>query len=129
MLKDVLEKIFTSGGNPNTIMLGPINKQKLSGFNGNATRFEDSGDATLHTAIDLYVSDFGTLRVMPNRFQRERTVHVLQPDLWAMSFLRPFQTQEVANTGDAEKRTLIAEWTLESRNEAASGVIADVSTS
>lgn len=129
LLKDVLQKVYTSGGSPTAIMCGPVNKQKLSSFSGNATRFEDSGDATLHTAVDIYVSDFGTLRVVPNRFQRERTVHVLQPDMWAMSFLRPFQTQDVARTGDAEKKTLIAEWTLESRNQAASGVVADVTTS
>lgn len=129
LLKDVLQKIFTQGGSPDTVMVGAVNKQKFSAFNGNATRFEESGDAKLHTAIDIYVSDFGTLRVVPNRFQRERTVHVLQSDMWAMGFLRPFQTTDVAATGDAEKRTIITEWTLESRNEKASGVIADVTTS
>lgn len=129
LLKNVLQLTFTAGGDPDTIMCGPVNKQKISAFSGNATRFEDSEDATLHTSIDIYKSDFGSLKVIPNRRQRERTIHVLQTDMWAMGFLRPFHTQDIAATGDAEKRTILAEWTLESRNEAASGVIADVSTS
>ena len=129
LLKDVLQQIFTSGGEPDMIMSGPINKQKISAFAGNATRFDNSEDKMLVTAIDVYVSDFGTLKVMPNRFQRERTVHVLQTDLWATGFLRPFFQEELAKTGDSDKRLVGAEYTLEARNEAASGVIADLSTS
>ena len=77
----------------------------------------------------MYVSDFGTMKVVANRFQRERTAHILQTDMWATGFLRPFEDTPLAKTGDSEKRLIITEWTLESRNEAASGVIADLSTS
>lgn len=129
LLKDVLQKIFTSGGEPDMIMTGPINKQKLSGFAGNATRMEDAKDQKLVTSVDVYVSDFGTLKVMPNRFQRERTVHVLQTDLWGLGFLRPYMEEDLAKTGDSDKKLVLAEWTLEARNQAGSGVVADLSTS
>jgi len=129
LLKTVLQTIFTAGGNPNMLMCGGINKQKISGFSGNATRMEDAEDQKLVTSIDIYVSDFGTLRVVPNRFQRERTLHILETDLWATGFLRPFKQAELSKTGDAEKRLLNAEYTLESRNQAGSGVVADLTTS
>lgn len=129
LLKDVLQQIFTNGGEPNMIMAGGINKQKISAFAGNATRNIEGKDETLFTAVDMYVSDFDTLRIAPNRFQRERTVHVLQTDLWGTGFLRPFFEVELAKTGDSDKRLVGAEYTLEARNQAGSGVIADLSTS
>lgn len=129
LLKTVLQQIFTNGGEPDMIMAGPINKQKISAFAGNNTRMIDGEDKRLVTAIDIYVSDFGTLKVVPNRFQRERTVHILQTDMWATGFLRPFAQTELAKTGDSEQRLVNAEYTLEARNQAASGVIADLSTS
>jgi hypothetical protein len=129
LVKDVLQQCFNSGGEPDMITVGAVNKQKFSEFAGNATRFEDSKDQKLVTSIDVYVSDFGTLKVMPNRFQRERTLFVLQTDLWAMGMLRPFMEDDLAKTGDSDKRLVLAEWTLESRNEAGSGVVADLSTS
>jgi hypothetical protein len=43
-----------------------------------------------------------------------------------MAYLRPFSTNELARVGDAEKTQIIAELTLEVRNEAAHGIIADL---
>ena len=129
LLKGVLQDIFVAGGEPNMIMVGGVNKQRISGFSGNNTRMLDGEDQKLVTNIDMYTSDFGTMTVVANRFQRERTAHILQMDMWATGFLRPFEDTPLAKTGDSEKRLIITEWTLESRNQAASGVIADLSTS
>jgi hypothetical protein len=129
LLKSVLQDIFVQGGEPDMIMVGGVNKQKISGFSGNNTRMADGEDQKLVTNIDIYTSDFGTMKVIANRFQRERTAHILQTDMWATGFLRPFADTPLAKTGDSEKRLINTEWTLESRNQAASGVIADLSTS
>lgn len=126
-VKDVLQKIFTAGGEPDTIMMPPTLKQTFSGFTGNATRMDKSEDAKLYAAVDFYVSDFGTLEAIPNRFQATRDVFLLQSDKLAVAYLRPFQTVELAKTGDAEKRELIVEWTLECRAPKAHGAIYDVS--
>jgi hypothetical protein len=72
------------------------------------------------------VSDFGEIKTVANRFQRTRDVFILQSDKWAISYLRPFQTTELAKTGDAEKRMLLAEWTLEARAPKANGAIYDL---
>ena len=128
-LKDVIKSVWNAGGDPSMIMCGPFNKQKLSGFTGNSTRFDAGADATLYTSVDVYASDFGQLQVVPNRFSRDRDAYVLDMEYWGIAFLRDFSMHELAKTGDSEKRQLLVEATLESRNEAASGLIADLTTS
>lgn len=125
-VKDVLQKQFTAGGEPDFLMLPPALKQTFSGFTGNATRMDKSEDAKLYASIDYYVSDFGTLEAVPNRFMATRDVFSLQSDKLAIAYLRPFQTVEIAKTGDAEKRELIVEWTMECRAPKAHGAIYDV---
>jgi len=129
LLKSVIKSVWSAGGNPTMIMVGPFNKQKLSGFTGNSTRFDAGADATLYTSVDVYASDFGQLQVVPNRFSRDRDAWVLDMDYWGVAFLRDFTMHELSKTGDADKKQLLIEATLESRNEAASGVVADVTTS
>lgn len=126
MVKDVLQKVYTAGGEPDTIMMAPAAKQTFSAFSGNATRFDKSEDAKLYASVDFYVSDFGTLQAVPNRFQATRDVFVLQSDKLAIAYLRPFQTIELAKTGDAEQRELLVEWTLECRAPKAHGAVYDI---
>jgi len=128
-LKSVIKSVWNAGGDPSMVMVGPFNKQKLSGFTGNSTRFDAGADATLYTSVDVYASDFGQLQVVPNRFSRDRDAYVLDMEYWGIAFLRDFSMHELAKTGDSEKRQLLVEATLESRNEAASGLVADLTTS
>jgi hypothetical protein len=128
-LKTVIKSVWNEGGDPSMIMVGPFNKQKLSGFTGNSTRFDAGADATLYTSVDVYASDFGQLQVVPNRFSRDRDAYVLDMNYFAIAFLRDFSMHELSKTGDSEKRQLLVEATLESRNEKASGLVADLTTS
>lgn len=125
-VKDVLQQVYAAGGEPDMIMLPPAAKQTFSGFTGNATRMDKSEDAKLYSAVDFYVSDFGTLQCVPNRFMASRDVFVLQSDKLAVAYLRPFQTFELATTGDAQQRELVVEYTLECRAPKAHGAIYDI---
>ena len=138
LLKDVLVDCFNSGGNPNMIMVNAFNKQTLSGFTGGSTRFDAAEDRRLITSIDVYESDFGTMQVAPNRFirganataaKKGQDALVLEMDMFSVSFLRDFSLQNPAQTADADQRFMVAEYTLESRNEAASGMVTDLTTS
>jgi len=129
LLKVVLQAAWEAGGNPDCIMVGAFNKRVLSTFTGNATRYLDADSNTLSTAIDFYQSDWGQLSVVPNRFMRSRDCLVLQKDMWAVAYLRPFALHDLAKTGDTERKELIVEYTLESRNEAASAAVWDLTTS
>lgn len=130
-LKAVIQAVWTEGGDPGMIMVGPKNKQRASGFAGIATQYrENKGvkQATILAAADVYVSDFGEHRIVPNRFSRDRTALVLDMEFWEIAYLRPFQQFELAKTGDSEKRQMLVEYTLVSKNEKASGKITSLVT-
>jgi len=123
----VLKGIFTNSGDaPEMVMLPPAMKQTASTFTGNNTRMADTQDKRLVSAIDYLVYDFGTVQMVPNRFMRSRDVLVINTDLWAVAWLRPMRVEELAKTGDATKKMIIAEYALESRNEKGSGGVFDL---
>jgi len=135
ILKTVIKEVYAAGGNPKVLMVNPAHKQTVSAFAGIAAqRFMAPANAptTIIGAADVYLSDFGTVSVVPNRFMTstnscDETAFVLDPDMAAVAYLRPFQTNELAVTGDNESTQLLAEYTLEVKNEAAHGIIADLS--
>lgn len=130
-LKTIIAACWTAGGNPGIIMVGGSQKQVVSGFAGIATIYREAGSTAKGTAIvgaaDLYVSDFGEHRVVPNRFSRNRTALVLDMDYWGVAYLQKVQQKEIARTGSAEKRLIDVAFTLVSKNEGASGKITDLS--
>ena len=128
ILKDVIQKVYKSGGAPSVLMVGPFNKQAVSAFTGRVGSRQNTDANQILGAASLYASDFGDLKVVPNRFQRERTAFVLDPEYAAVSYLRSFDTDEISKIGDSDRRSLIVEYALEMRNEAAHGVAADLTT-
>jgi len=127
MLKTVMQAAWVQGGKPNMIMLGGTQKQTFSTFTGGNTQMGNADDSKVVAAIDFYVSDFGTVKAVANRFQRTRTAFVLETEKWAVAYLRSFDTVDLAKTGDSDAKQVVVEYTLESRNEAASAAIRDLS--
>lgn len=130
-LKSVLNKIWTSGGKPDVVMTGAFNKQAFSLFTGRGTPIQDQADRKITAAVDTYESDFGKLKVVPNRFQRSRDVFVLQMDMWAYAPLpgRNMVSFPLAKTGDTDRKQILMECTLEARNEKSSGGVFDLTSS
>ena len=131
LLKSSLKKCYDEGGDPDLLLVGSFNKQKVSGFTGNSTRMDMAEDRSLVATIDVYVSDFGEVRVVADRVLRGsgRSALIADTEMFSTAYLRPFQTMELAKTGDAMKRLLLTEWTLVAKNEAANSTIADLTTS
>jgi hypothetical protein len=129
LLKSVVAEVFDAGGSPSILMVGSAGKQKVSSFAGiGATRFNVTGakPSTIIGAADIYVSDFGNISVVPNRFMRTRDALILDPEYAAVAYLRPFQTNELAKAGDSDKTQILVECTLEVKNEAAHGGVFDL---
>jgi len=129
LLKDVIQSVWTEGGDPSILMVGPTQKQKASTFAGIAAQrymAPNEAPSSIIGAADVYVSDFGSIQIVPNRFQRDRSAFVLDPEYAAVSYLRDFEVQDLAKTGDSDKKQIIVEYGLEISNEAAHGVIADI---
>lgn len=133
LLKDMVKQVYTNSvSQPPILMVGPANKQEASTFPGialNRYQINSPKAGAIIGAADIYVSDFGEISVVPNRFQRERTAFGVNPEYVSIVTLRNFQQIELAKTGDSEKRELLVEWGLKVHNEAAHGVVADLNTS
>ena len=129
ILKGVIADCWDAGAEPSIVLCGSFNKQTISGFTGGATKYKDITDKTLSAAIDIYVSDFGELTIVPSRFHRSRDVFVLDPNYARIAYLNTAKQKPLARTGHAERRMISVEYGLQVDNEAAHGFIADCTTS
>ena len=127
LLKSVIADCWSQGAEPSVVICGPSQKQAISAFTGNATRFKEAEDSKINAAIDVYISDFGELQIVPSRFSRSRDVLVLDPNYARVTYLNPTSQKELARTGHAERRLIYVEYGLQVDNEKAHGVIADIS--
>ena len=129
LLKDVLEDMFQNGAEPNLAICGPHNKQVISGFTGRsqARQFVDAN--TVEASVAIYSSDFGELKIVPSNRSRERSLLLVDPEFAKVSYLRNFETIDIATIGDAETKMIVAEYGLEVSNEAAHGIVADLNVS
>lgn len=133
LLQNVTSAMYTSGAKLRTLYVGPFNKRVVSSFPGVVTRNFDMSNVSAKptaviAAVDVYVDDFGTLKVIPDAFQRDRDAYLLDHEFLGMDVLRPMRLVHLAKTGDAEKFFLRIEWGLRVRNEAAHGLVADLLT-
>jgi len=143
-IKAVIKACFDAGGQPDMILVPSAVKQTISGLasvgSGSVSlgvpprhSVSGSGPATAVAAVDVYVSDFGTFKIVPDRNLATDGVgsvaanaFFLDMDFWAINWLRPWHTETMAKTGDSIKQMLIAEYGLVSRNEKSSGLLANV---
>jgi hypothetical protein len=130
-VKTVLQLAWTEGGNASVLMTGGFNRQVASSFSGNGTKMQKAEDSKLHASYDVYASDFGDLKMVPNRFMRSRDAFILDPELWAVAFLpgRNMLVTELAKTGDTDRKQILSEYTLEARNEKGNAGVFDLTTS
>ena len=129
MLKDVLQKVYSSGGDVSHIMTGPVNKQNLSAFSGRSSARQNIEEDKIQGAAHLYASDFGDLTIIPNRFNRERSILVVDPEYASVAYFDRMHEEDLSKTGDSDRKFLIMEYTLCMKNEAAHGAIFDLTTS
>ena len=129
LLKDTLQLCFENGGEPSMAICGPHNKQVISGFTGRTQARQMIDANTVEASVSVYSSDFGELKIVPSNRSRERSLLLVDPEFAKVSYLRDFKTVDIATIGDAETKMIVVEYGLEVSNEAAHGVVADLSTS
>lgn len=122
--------IYTNGGDASIAMCGAVVKQKISqAFTGIATKYREvpkGKQAEITAGADLYVHDFGEIKIVPNRRMRTNCILVIDPDMWALSTYDAFSMERLAKTGDSDKAHIVGEYTLECRNELSSGKVTDI---
>lgn len=127
MFNGALEDIWEQGGRPDTAFVNGGQKRKISGFTGGSTKYVEAPDKEVVNAVDVYDSDFGRIKVKLDRFMPAGTVALLQTDLWKVATLRPTKRVDVAKVGSATRAVIETELTIESRQEAGSGKITQLS--
>jgi hypothetical protein len=75
----------------------------------------------------VYVSAFGRHNIQLSRYARSTTVFCLDMKTWEVAYLRPVRTIEIAKTGDAERRMMLAEYTLVAKSPLANTKATNVS--
>ena len=127
LVLDVMQKVFNAGGNPNQLQVTPAHSLIVAGFAASSGRTRDFGtQKKVVNAVDLYVSPFGEVSVVPNRFLQSTTALVLDTEYWSRAVLRPMQTIVLAKDGDSDKRLMVTELTLACENDEASGLISNL---
>lgn len=138
------EQVYNQGGEASVLMCRPPLIRQISSYLFTtsariASIFSDiensKAKATAMGAINVFVTDFGTLQLTPNRLQQTHNdsagavcsdVFTLDPSYLAISFLQGYRTEELAKTGTANNRQMLVDWTLCVGNEKAQAFIGDI---
>lgn len=135
---EVMQRVYEEGGKATVMMMSPSNKRSFSTLAqgaGNTRRNLDE-KGSIRQSVELYESDFGVVKVVPNYIQGlangldisdgvggATDVLVYDPSWWSMANLRALQTADVGQKGDSTVGMIVEETTLECRNPHGSAMI------
>ena len=126
-IRNLMTTCWNAGAKPTVIMVPGNIKKKVSELSQSVselrTTANDKSPAYVVAAVDIYVSDFGNLQLIPNRHMPAKTAYFLDYEYWDIAYLRPFASHDLAKTGDSISKQLVVEYGLRARNEAANGSI------
>lgn len=128
-LKLALQQAWSVGGKTDVILLPAALKTKFDAFTGIATRFRDVAagkQAQVIAAADVYVSAYGSHKVVLSRYMRASVVLCLDMSTWGLSWLDKMHLEDIAKSGDSEKRMIVSEWTLVAKSPTANAKIGNV---
>jgi len=130
LLTAALAQLWTqSGGNENILgITGAFNRGIVSSFTASSTRYVTTDDKKLVASIDVYDGDFHTVTMTPDRFTDPGTMFLVDPEYAKVADLRPLFTKDLAETGDASKKQLVWETTLEVCNPLAHIALTSLTT-
>ncbi len=118
-LKGMLKLAWDQGGEVDVVIGDSIAFNLASMFTGVAQRFRDvsqRGPAGITGFADIYISPYGTHKLVLSRYCVANTWYALETDKWEIAYLRDFTVLDSGRDGDQERRSLLAEWTLVAKN-------------
>lgn len=143
-IRDRVQDAYDEGGNVSKLMTIPIVIRKISEYLFTssarvATLMSDQGKskekAAAMGAVNVFVTDFGTLDLVPNRLQQKQTTAVaddsaivfyLDPEYLSLCYLAGYRTDTLAKTGLAENRQMCVDWSLIVHTEKAHAMSTDI---
>ena len=115
LLETALGVAWANGGETDVVLMSSKQKAIANTFTGVATRFREVGSmqqAQIVGAADVFVSSYGDHKLVLSRYIEADVVLCLDTSQWAVGYLRNIQTTPISKVGDAERRMILAEWTL-----------------
>jgi hypothetical protein len=146
-IRDASQAAYLAGGNPTKLMSTPAMIRKISEYLFTAsariaTLTSDVGGSTRQGkygkqgvtavgAVNIFVSDFDTLELIPNRMQQTYTVtatacvnvYLFDPDYWDVSYLQGIRTEPMAKTGTSDVRQMTVYYMNIARQSKSSAIV------
>jgi hypothetical protein len=133
-IDNAMQAAYTDGGQPNMLVVSPAKKATFSDLNSgsvatNQINYTAPREAAIVGSVSLYLSDYGQLDVVIDRFASDDRVYLLDSDYASICTLpnRNFTVDDLAKTGDSEKFQIITEFTLKVSAPKAHGAVYDLS--
>ena len=128
MLCDAAQLSYNVGAEPSKLLISSAFATAIADFAGSNGRYRDLKDIKkVVNAVDVYVTPYGIdLTVVIDRWIQPNDALVMDPSMWKMHWLRPWQTKALAITGDSHSSQLLGEVTLGHRNFVADALITDL---
>ena len=145
-IDSVMQSIYQEGGKANKIMLSPKLRRDFSDLmvTDSGVRRNIDMDGKLRQSVDVYMSDFGDLMVMPNYIMglsygqggvaattannTQDSCALIYDSMWfSVATLRPLQEVDVGQRGDSTIGMMVEECTLEVKNPIGCGAIYNLS--
>lgn len=130
LVKTALSTAFESGGRPSLGFMKASHKQAFAAFTGIAdirVAAQPGKMATIIAGADGYVSDFGTITLVPHPYEISRACLFVDPDMVKVGVLDGVKVKRLADTGDSEKYMMTKESTLKVLNQKSHAIVADLS--
>lgn len=135
-LLTLVKDCYVAGGEPTMLMSSPAMKQKLTGYMFSstaarvATQTQDQtkkpgGGASVLGSVGVWITDFGSLDLVPNRWVRDRDVFILDPSTWEVGYIDDMKVTDLAKTHDSERKAILTDFVLISKAQKANAILAD----
>jgi hypothetical protein len=113
----MLQDCYTEGSDPDVLMVTPTNSLEIADFAVGSSKERDYGNTTkVVNVVDVYVSPFGQVRVVLNRFIKDKHTLLFDPEMWKKCVLRNWTRETLAKTGDNTQMLLVGEFSLKHKN-------------
>ncbi len=132
MIDGIANYMFTSSARIATLQSDAPQGNRTTPSSGNGN---SGGGVVAQGSVNIFVTNFGTVELVPNRFQFTYTaadtgdvcdIYFVDPDYWELTFLQGYETRELARTGTADNRQITVDYALVALAEDSSAVIADI---
>ena len=122
-----LQNLYTQGADPSVVMIPPGEAMNIASYASASGRYRTipngGADKQLVNVVDLYISPFGEVKIILNRFQSATDHLIFDPGMWKRPQLRSWTRETLAKTGDATKIMIVGEFSIKHRNYKASGIV------